>query len=428
MLSKEENELLCKVEGNAAMGQMMRHHWVPACMSEELVESDGDPVRVRLFGEDLVAFRDTDGKIGLIKEYCPHRRASLFYGRNEESGLRCLYHGWKMDVAGNVVDMPSEPQGSKLCEKIKHPAYPAREAAGFIWVYMGDPEKIPEFEPPAFAGGPNPKISIVKIRIPCNWAQVLEGAIDSAHSSTLHSSDIRPARVERAGMTSEFMTRPSTDKSPRLQAQETGYGMRYAAIRRPIHNAASHDYVRISVYIAPFTVLIPPNSQYSLLQLTAPIDDANTMFYFIAWSDDVTGCTGIDQDTWRKFCGAQVGVDLDKDYNKIYNRSNDYGQDRKAMKSGDFTGIRGIPNQDIVMWETMGQIADRSDDRLGASDLAIVQFRRLMVNAVTAFRDNGSVIGLGEPRTCAATISSFEGMLPKAEDWRNISTDSTVPA
>jgi phthalate 4,5-dioxygenase oxygenase subunit len=417
MLSKEDNELLCRIEGDAPMGRMMRRYWIPACMSEEAAEPDGDPVRVRLFGEDLVVFRDTEGRLGVIEEYCPHRGASLFYGRNEASGLRCLYHGWKMDVEGNVVDMSSEPQGSRLSEKIRHVSYPVREAAGLVWVYMGEPEHMPGFEPPPFASGPDPKVSIVKIRIDCNWAQVLEGAIDSAHSSSLHSSDIRPAKVERAGMTTAYMTRPSTDKSPRLYAQNTGYGMRYAAIRRPIHNSATHDYVRITAFIAPCTVLIPPNSQYSLAQLSTPIDDTATMFYFIAWSDAIHGGGGIDQEAWRKFCGAQVGIDLDHNFNNLRNRRNDYLQDRKGMRINDFTGIRGIPNQDIAMWETMGPIARRHKDRLGASDVAIVQFRQRMVDAVKAFRDGAPPPGQAEPRVPYASIRSFEGVVPKTIEW-----------
>ena len=156
-----------------------------------MAEPDGTPVRARLFGEDLVVFRDTDGRLGVLDEYCPHRRVSLAFGRNEECGLRCLYHGWKMDVEGNVLEMASEPAASGFAEKVKHKAYPAREGGGFVWTYMGPPATMPEFEPPAFAPTGRPNVSIVKIHVPCNWAQIMEGQIDSAHSSSLHSSDMR---------------------------------------------------------------------------------------------------------------------------------------------------------------------------------------------------------------------------------------------
>ncbi|MEP7030892.1 MAG: Rieske 2Fe-2S domain-containing protein, partial [Pseudolabrys sp.] len=259
MMTQEENDLLCRVEGNAPMGQIMRRHWIAACLSEEVAEPDGAPVKVRLLGEDLVVFRDSKGRIGVLDEYCSHRRASLLFARNEECGLRCLYHGWKFDVEGNVVEMASEPANSLIPDRVKHKAYPAREAAGFVWCYMGPPEEMREFEPPAFAPSPDARVSATKVRVRCNWAQILEGQIDSAHSSSLHSSDMVPAQVEGAQATDVNWLRPSTDKAPRFQIERTSYGFRYAAIRKPIKNEATHDYIRTTVYIAPFTALIPPN-------------------------------------------------------------------------------------------------------------------------------------------------------------------------
>src|SRR5438552_4171596 len=356
MLDADENDLLCRVEGNAAMGKLMRRQWFPACVSEEIAEPDGTPVRVRVLGEDLVAFRDSEGRLGVVDEHCPHRRASLALGRNEEAGLRCLYHGWKIDVDGNVLDMPSEPRESCLAQKVRHKAFPSRESGGFVWIWMGPPETVRAFEPPAWAPSPDIRTSVVKMHVGCNWAQVLEGAIDSAHSSSLHSTDMPPARVDGAKATATAWPRPSTDKAPRLQVQPTDFGFRYVAIRRPIKDASTHDYLRITLFVAPFTVLIPPNNMYKLSILNIPMDDVNTMFYFIAWSDQ----EGIDQEAWRKFCGAQVGVDLDRDFRRIRVRSNNYLQDRSAMKLGDHTGIKAIPNQDIAMWETMGPTADRS--------------------------------------------------------------------
>ena len=414
MLTHEENELLCRVEGNSPMGQLMRRHWMPACMIEEVMEPDGAPVRVRMLGEDLVAFRDTDGRVGVIGEYCPHRRASLLFGRNEECGLRCLYHGWKMDVDGNVVEMSSEPAESRLAEKVKHTAYPTHEAGGFVWVYMGPADTMPEFEAPPFAPTDQANVSIVKVRVPCNWAQILEGAIDSAHSSSLHSTDIPPGRTEQTTLTGGVWSRPTTDKSPRIQVQLTNYGMRYAALRRPIKNSQTHDYVRITAFVAPITVLIPPNNVYSLANVNVPEDDTHTTFYFIAWSEG----PGIDQEAFRKFCAARVGVDLDQNYRRIRTRENNYLQDRQAMKLGDYTGIPGIPNQDMAMWETMGPIADRTQERLGASDIAIVQFRRVMVDAVRRFAQGEPAIGTTEPHIPVAKLKSFEGIVLKTTNWR----------
>jgi len=365
-----------------------------------------------------VVFRDSEGRVGVLDEHCPHRRASLALGRNEEGGLRCLYHGWKMDVHGNVLEMASEPASSALCEKVKHKAYPTREWCGFVWTYMGAAEDMTEFEPPAFAPTESTHGSIVKVQVQCNWAQILEGAIDSAHSSSLHSTDMPPARVDGAKATGNIWPRPSTDKAPRLQAQQTSFGFHYAAIRRPIANSATHDYIRTTLFVAPFTVLIPPNNLYNLAILHVPQDDTHTYFYFVAWNGPDK--PGIDEEEWRKFCGSQVGVDLDAKFRKLRTRDNDYLQDRKAMKAGDFTGIRGIPMQDMAMWETMGRIADRSRERLGASDLAIVEFRRIMVEAARAFAAGAPAIGTREAPGARTRLSSFEGIVPKGTDWRTL--------
>ena len=427
MLTAEENDLLCRVEGDAAMGQIMRRHWIPACMSEEVAEAASAPVRSRLLGEDLVVFRDSDGRLGVLDEYCPHRRASLALGRNEECGLRCLYHGWKMDVEGNVLEMASEPHESGLIEKVKHKAYPAREAGGFVWTYMGPSDEIPEFQQPAWAPTPETKISIVKIHVAANWAQTFEGGIDSAHSSSLHSTDMPPARVDRAKATATTWPRPSTDTAPRIQIQRTNFGFRYAAIRRPIINANTHDYVRITLFVAPFTALIPPNDVHNLSLMNVPIDDTNTILYMIAWAE--ADKLGIEQEAWRKFCGAQVGIDLDQQFRKLRTKENNYWQDRQAMKLGNFTGIAGFPNQDIAMWETMGPTVDRSKERLGASDIAIVEFRRIMVEAARKMRDGGPAIGTTEPRIPQVQLRSFEGILPKSANWQNIGvTPSTKDA
>ena len=418
MLSREDNELLCRVEGDAPMGRLMRAHWIPACLSEEVAVRDGTPVRVRLLGEDLVAFRDSRGRLGMVGEHCPHRRASLALGRNEECGLRCLYHGWKVDVDGNVVDRPTEPREATEVKPVKHTSYACREAGGFVWVWMGPAEAMREFEPPAWAPSSEVKTSVVKIHVVCNWAQVLEGAIDSAHSSSLHSTDMVPAQVEGAGATDKEWLRPSTDKAPRLQVERTDFGFRYVAIRRPIADADTHDYLRITLFVAPFTVLIPPNDRYNLSILNIPLDDTNTMFYFIAWSDPEHDREGIDQEAWRKFCAARVGVDLDASFRRTRTRDNNYLQDRAAMRGGSYTGIDGIPNQDIAMWETMGPIADRSRERLGASDVAIVQFRRIMVDAARRVAAGGPAIGTSPRHVPHVKLRSFEGVVPKTTNWR----------
>jgi phthalate 4,5-dioxygenase oxygenase subunit len=417
MLTQEENDILTQVSPATPMGQLMRQHWTPVCLIEEVAEPDGTPLLVEVLGERFVAFRDSDGRLGLLDELCPHRRASLVLGRNEECGLRCLYHGWKMDVEGNILAMSSEPEGSPLMDKVKHRAYPVKEWGGFVWAWFGDKEEVPEFDPPAFAPSEDTPVSILKIRIPCNWAQIHEGQIDSAHSSSLHSSDMVPARVERASADTKSWYRPSTDKSPRMQTQTTSYGFHYAAIRRPIKNADTHSYLRITEYVAPYYSLIPPNNMYNVASVIVPIDDVTTAFHFIAWGTEEAPST----EEWRKFNYARKGIDLNDRWEPIRTRENNFLQDRQAMQLGNFSGIKGIPNQDIAMWVTQGPIADRSIDTLGASDLAIVEFRRLMVDAARKVAEGGRAIGTEEPRMPQRQIASREGVYPKTVDWRTLS-------
>ena len=194
------------------------------------------------------------------------------------------------------------------------------------------------------------------------------------------------------------------------------YGFRYAAIRRPIQNAQTHDYVRVSTFVAPFHIMIPPNNVYNVYQMTVPVDDTHNIIYIVAWSD--TG-PGVELEAWRRFTGTQIGIDLDKTYRKVNNFSNNYGQDRQLMRLGNFTGIRGFPNQDIAMQETMGAIADRSGERLGASDVAIVEFRRLMIKAAREFMEGKRPPGIGVKASDYPVYGSWERIVPKGTDWRD---------
>ena len=411
-MTPQQNDQLCRVEGAAPMGKVMRRHWLPVCMSEEVAEPDGTPRRARLLGEDMVVFRDSKGRVGVLDERCPHRRASLVYGRNEECGLRCLYHGWKFDVDGKAVDLASEPGDAKLQLTMRTRAYPVQEAGGFVWAWLGDPDRVGEFDPPVWAKAANPP-AIMKIHGECNWAQVLEGAIDSAHSSSLHSTNMPTAHhVASSTATDSAWLRPSADKSPRLEVERTPYGFRYAAIRKPINDPDKQDYVRTTLFAAPFSVMIPPTDRYRLNQMLVPVDDVNCMFYWIAWHEDPA--KGISTEAWRSFCDAVPGVDLDPvTFRKFRNRANDYQQDRARMKAGDFTGIVGIPVQDMAMWESMGPIANRSDDKLGSSDRAIVEFRKLMLAQA---QQAATPPPAKDWRN--ADLFTFEGMVSKSDDWR----------
>jgi phthalate 4,5-dioxygenase oxygenase subunit len=414
MMTEEDNQLLCRVEGDAPMGQLMRRHWQAVCLSEEVNEPDGAPVRARVLGEDLVVFKDSQGRVGVMGEFCPHRGVSLVYARNEHGGLRCLYHGWKMNVSGEVLEMSSEPSQSTLPSKVHHTAYPALEWGGFVWCFMGPKDTFTEFTPPPWAPHEHVRVSICKMIIPCNWAQILEGQIDSAHSSSLHSSDMMPARLNGAFADEKTWLRPSTDKAPRMQVQTEPYGFRYVAIRRPIEKAATHDYVRCTVFLAPASALIPPNNAYNVANINTAIDDTHTAFHFIAWGD---AATTPDTQTWRAFLHTQKGVDVDEHYHPIRCVQNHFLQDRQTMKAGNYTGIQGIPNQDLSMWVTMGAITQRSQDRLGASDMAVVEFRKQMLHEVKAFARGEAPIGVGE-RQAPVSTCSFQAIVEKSTQWQ----------
>lgn len=435
MLSREENELLARVGPEAPMGAMLRRYWIPACLSEEISEPDDPPVRVRLLGEDLVAFRDTDGRIGIMDEYCPHRSASLALGRNEGCGLTCLYHGWKIDVDGNILETPSEPGESTFKDRLKHIAYSTREAGGFVWVYMGPPEKEPVFPEYSWMKAPASHVAVAKIREDANWVQALEGAIDSAHSSTLHSSEIRAAEgtVESVSGTpgeedivdengSFRIGRPSADPAPRLEAQTTPYGFRYAAIRTPIKDPETTKYVRITEFAAPFIAFIPGSSEYASIQIFVPMDDYHTMFYFVQCVPDEPA----NQEAWKRMHYAQVGVDLDENYGKLRNRENNYLQDRGAMQRGEsFSGIEGVPTQDMAVQETMGPICDRTREHLGASDVAIIRMRRIMLKSVREFQEGKDPVGLGDPESIAHDqIHAADGIIPIDFPWEELLKES----
>lgn len=423
MLTPEENDILTRVTGDAPMARLMRQHWTPVCLIEEVAEPDGTPLRVEVLGESYVAFRDSKDRLGMLDELCPHRKASLVYGRNEDCGLRCLYHGWKMDVEGNVVAMSSEPEGSPLMDKVKARAYPVVEWGGFVWAWLGDRDQMPEFQPPAFAPTKDTPVAILKVRVPANWAQIHEGQIDSAHSSSLHSSTMKPARVESAAADDNAWYRPSTDKSPRMQTESTSYGFHYAAIRKPIKNAATHHYLRVTEFVAPYYSLIPPNNNYKVASVIVPINDDESAFHFIAFGGPNVPTT----EQWRAFNHTVRGTDLDEKWRSRRTLENDFLQDRALMKEGHFTGVPGIPNEDIIMWVSMGSRVQRDTDILGASDLAIVEFRRLMTDAARKVAEGGRAIGTDSPLP-QAKIASHEGVYPKEVDWRTLVARETAQA
>ena len=412
MLSREENELVTRVHPGSPMGYLLRRYWIPALLSEEIPQPDCPPVRARLLGEDLVAFRDTRGRIGLLDEHCSHRGTSLFYGRNEECGLRCIYHGWKYDVEGNVLETPAEPPGSQLKNKVHHTAYPCVEAGGMVFAYMGPKDKMPVFPTYAWLGVPQNQIYIAKSLLECNYLQGLDGDCDSSHLNFLHRMFTPDARRE-------FLT--YDDQSPEFEIDEMDFGFRVAAIRKM---GPDKNYVRISQFVMPFIGFVPVGRLVDgkldgfKAVYQVPADDHNTCryYFFFKWSRPWTK----DDSTKRNFVGP--------DYKKIRNLRNNYLQDRAAQKIVTFTGIEEFLNQDACVTESMGPIVDRTKEHLGASDSYIIQVRRFLLKALKELQAGNQPPGLVYDPSQAdfSHIRCDVAHLPSNVSWRTLFEDPTV--
>ncbi len=410
MLSHEENALLTRVEGDAPMGQMMRRYWLPAAMSSEVAEPDGTPVRVRMLGENLVLFRDTLGRLGLIEESCPHRLASLALGRNEECGLRCVYHGWKFDVTGACIDMPTEPGGFGYRDRIRLKSYRVYETGGLVWAYLGPEGEAPALPDYDWTRLPPDQRVIIKLGERANYLQAIEGAVDSAHSWFLHR-----------GSTKHWSKRVaiSTDLSPKLEAEDTAYGFRYAAIRRPNENADAEKYVRVTLFVVPTTSFIPRPldlAQAAQIQIHVPVDDRNTMFYGVFFS--LNG-QPVDRAEMLESMRGRIGIDLDDRYFSFDHLGNWWHQDRAAMKAGSWIGITGFPHQDIAVQESMGPIVDRTREHLGTSDVGIIRLRRGLLEAVTRYQQGEPLIGHGGD-VPLERLRSEQGLVPIDRPWQSL--------
>jgi phenylpropionate dioxygenase-like ring-hydroxylating dioxygenase large terminal subunit len=373
MLSREENHLLTQVEAGKPMGGLMRRYWIPALLSSEIAEPDSPPVRVRLLGEDLVAFRDSRGRVGLLGEPCSHRGTSLFFGRNEACGLRCVYHGWKFDIDGNVLETPAEPPGSPLKNKVRHTAYPCREAAGIVWSYLGPRDKMPLLPNYEWMNAPPSRLYVTKSIQDCNWLQGLEGECDSSHLSFLHR--IFTGERRRGG------DRPlyAADSAPRLEGIEMDYGVRMLSCRRI---DAETIYLRVSNIVLPCHGFIPTggikgNPEGYTVHSHVPIDDRHSMRYNIHFRRH----RPIRDDE------RQHDQEIGPDFRKRRNFKNDYLQDREQQRRENFTGMGPIfLVHDSCATESMGPIYDRSKEHLGASDITVIAVRKFLLQCVRALQ------------------------------------------
>jgi phthalate 4,5-dioxygenase oxygenase subunit len=400
MLNKEDNELVCRVGAGTPMGDLMREYWIPALQTEDLATPDGDPLRVRLLGEDLVAFRDTTGQVGLVATNCPHRGASLFFGRNEEGGLRCVYHGWKFAVDGTCVDMPNEPAESDFKSKVKAVAYPCREKNGIIWTYMGPRQTPPPLPELGWSLVPATQRQSLRYARACNWLQALEGDIDSSHVNYLHR---RFDNTDSASTTPRLFARNDEDRkhfqlfrdhgAPMLNVLDTDVGVTYGA-KRP--GEGGTDFWRVTQFMLPFYTSIPGNSAMGSAKIWVPLDDGHTMIWEPSWS--LTGEDLPEEDrrgrTGRVPKAGYLPATSDPLSRWIFadNSSNDYGLDRQRQKTVNYTGLdESNPLQDGAIQETMGAILDRSIEHLGSADAMIIRVRRRLLETVRAYRDEGTV-------------------------------------
>jgi phthalate 4,5-dioxygenase oxygenase subunit len=412
MLTADENERVTRVGPGTPMGKVMRRYWQPALLSSELPEPDGAPVRVRLLGEDLVAFRDSSGAVGLVDAFCPHRRAPLFFGRNEECGLRCVYHGWKFDVNGTCVDMPSEPPDSLFKTKVTVAAYPTFEGGGVVWAYLGPPEHRPG--PPDFewVRAPATHRFVSKTFEHCNWLQGLEGGLDTAHSTFLHN--------ERLGDRSLLRNR---DGHPRIEVEKNDYGYRYASTR---DLGDEGTYVRVYQYIMPaqqmrghVTALSGGRQPVPKFagHLWIPIDDTTTFVYNTMWSYDANAPI-TEELAWHEEARFGRGADdMLPGFKLKAQLANDYFIDRARQKTQTATGIRGVNTQDMALQEGMGPICDRTREHLGTSDRAVIAARQLLLEACDAVEQGGAPRGV-DPQS-SRSVRPYDSHLEHDRDWHD---------
>ncbi len=384
------------------MGTTLRENfWVPVALSQKLI-ADGKPIPLRVFGENFVAFRSTDGRVGIFNELCPHRGASLLLARNEDNALRCIFHGWKFGVDGRCVEVPTEPHNPELfCSKVPLKHYPTREAAGVVWGWFGKsaPKKFPEFEWTTLPPG---QVYVTKQLLNCNWLQNVEGGMDSAHVSVLHQA--WKARGAHTNIIGE-------DLAPVFEFDMGEVGFRYAAIRNQI---SGKKYIRVTDYVMPWYCFIPPTSLARdcdrLALMSTPVDDYHVLYWNIVFNPfkPITPSVQYPAADPDDFPPATVG-----------GREKAWGQDRSAMARGHFTGFGHINTEDFAVNESQGAIADRSNEYLNASDRAVGELRKQLLGLVEKTLAAGGVAAeFPHDKIDYTCVRAYSGIHPDASSWR----------
>jgi len=414
-ITREENELLTRTGPGTPMGRLFRQYWIPAMLSERLPEPDGPPIAIQLLGERLVAFRDTKGRVGLLDEYCPHRRASLVYGRNEECGLRCVYHGWKFDVAGKLLETPAE-RNPDFGKAIQHTSYPTREAGGIIWTYMGPEAEPPPFPDFLFTKLPAHQVSAFHYNQSCNYLQGLEADLDIAHPSFLHST-INQAPLDERRAAIAF------DPHPQAFAREDQFGLQ--TVWRWNMADPNKSLFWVDPFILPCHTITPSGrtQRRFVWHAWVPIDDHNHWAYYVHYDPEAPSDPE-ERNRIAKAFGHDT-IDPQNEWRPRGNRQNMFLLDRKQQKHHNYSGINGIAVQDLAITDSMGPIVDRSRENIGTGDVLVARLRRFLLKLLrqieagkTPVRSNGRDFPEIDTRMVIAPKStSYEDVL-KRRDWK----------
>ena len=419
MLSKKDNDLMCRTGPDLPMGKAMRHFWLPALLSSELPEPDCDPVHVELLGDNFVAFRDTNGKVGILDEFCCHRGASLTIGRAENCGIRCIYHGWLFAADGTVLETPNIPD-PKFKARFKANAYPVKEAGGIIWTYIGDPADMPDFYDFPFLDAPASKVLPTVQIIGCNYVQVIEGLLDSSHLSLLHISQFKREELPDIKFV-QNTGHMQHDPAPRIEVQATEYGLSYGAVRVFGEKAETN----VTAFISPFFIL-NPNDIYMAI---VPMKDDKCAFYSV-WYDGERdyGVEPLRSDQLRTVgldCLEEFGMTRQSFYGADHpSRANGFKQDRSMMKGGHHTGIEGFVQEDAIVCVSGGGVRDREYEHLGTADLAIAQMYRTLLKSAKQVAEGGKPVAYN---MSVADLRGARVTLPVGSDWRSV-VPQNVPA
>ena len=421
MLTADENAQLTRVGPGTLMGDLMRQYWIPVVLSSEL-PAGGRVKRVRILGEDLVAFRAPSGRVGLLGEFCSHRRASLYFGRNEEPGLRCVYHGWQYEPGGRCIDMPNERPESSFQDKVTHPAYPCAEGGGVVWAYMGPaspPPGLPDLE---WTEVPEDQRFVSKFWQDCNYLQALEGGVDPAHISFLHGIlDARDDGLRRAldQAAAGFGFAAQLERAPHIEVADTETGLLIGARREA---PAGQYYWRVTRYLVPFHSMPPPEVGSDPVihsHVWIPIDDD----HLVNWCISYHPTRALTADEVAQFrAGSSIHVmdyapetsEAYGDIRPIQSRANDYLADWEAQRVRKFFGVPGVGSQDKAITESQGNY-DRSLERLGRADIGIIRVRKCLLDAAIALRTRRVPPPALDPAGYRVRPAAL--LLPKEASW-----------